>query len=61
MKKKEGLYKLIRKYNYRYYVLGRPTVSDSIYDQLVKEYKALGGEPEVGSSNPWDYTDEEKK
>ena len=50
----------IRKHNYRYYVLGQPTISDAAYDALVHAYKALGGEPEVGSSNPWDYTEEEK-
>ena len=60
MDRLENLRTLIRTHNYRYYVLGRPTISDSIYDMLVGEYKTLGGELEVGSSNPWDYTEEEK-
>src|SRR3990167_7973437 len=35
------LYKLLSKYSYEYYVLDKPSVSDSVYDGLIQELKKI--------------------
>ena len=37
----EQLTKLLEKYNYEYYVLDNPTVSDAEYDRLMQELISL--------------------
>lgn len=40
-KRAENIRLLINKYNHEYYVLDQPSVSDSVYDSLMKELKSL--------------------
>lgn len=40
-KRAENIRLLINKYNHEYYVLDQPSVSDAIYDSLMKELKSL--------------------
>jgi len=56
---------VILAHRYLYYVLGEPVVSDAVYDQMEREARAALPESsvvhKVGSSNPWDYSDEVKQ
>ena len=41
LKRMEQLVKILNQYNYEYYVLDMPTVSDSEYDRLMQELISL--------------------
>ena len=41
IKRMEELVKLLKQYNYEYYVLDNPTVSDQEYDSLIRELERL--------------------
>lgn len=51
-------------HRYLYYVESSPVIPDSVYDKLEREARAVLPEDsvvnKVGSSNPWDYSEEVK-
>ncbi len=61
VKKIDELVKLLKQYNYEYYVLDNPTVSDAEYDSLIRELEILEEEhpelirPDSPTQNVGDY------